>query len=112
LIVKSGLKRLQPYLESFRTAISFLNSSNQRISLYKSYCIAMNTHPRKFGLDMKVRWNSTYLMLKHLVCYRNTFDVFIQTHYPRAAGGPLLLSDDHWYVAKKILMMNKFQLTL
>jgi hypothetical protein len=52
LIVKSGLKRLQPYLESFRTAISFLNSSNQRIALYKSYCIAMNTRPRKFGLDM------------------------------------------------------------
>jgi hypothetical protein len=59
LIIKSGLKRLQPYLESFRTTISFLNSSNQHIALYKSYCIAMNTHPRKFGLDMEVRWNST-----------------------------------------------------
>jgi hypothetical protein len=32
LIVKSGLKRLKPYLEAFRTAISFLNSSNQRIA--------------------------------------------------------------------------------
>jgi hypothetical protein len=80
LIVKSGLKRLQPYLESFRTAISFFNSSNQRIALYKSYCIAKNTRTRMFGLDMEVRWNSTYLMLKHLVPYRNTFDVFIQTH--------------------------------
>ena len=70
LIVKSGLKRIQPYLESFRTAISFLNSSNQRIALYKSYCIAMNTRSRKFGLDMEVRWNSTYLMLKHLLPYR------------------------------------------
>jgi hypothetical protein len=95
LIVKSGLKRLQPYLESFRTAISFLNSSNQRIALYKLYCIAKNTRTRKFGLNMEVRWNSTYLMLKHLVPYRNTFDVFIQTHYPRAAVEPLLLSDDH-----------------
>jgi len=28
LIVKSGLKRLSPYLDAFRTAISFLNSSN------------------------------------------------------------------------------------
>jgi len=27
LIVKSGLKRLKPYLEAFRTAISFVNSS-------------------------------------------------------------------------------------
>ena len=30
LIVKSGLKRLKPYLAAFRTAISFLNSYNQR----------------------------------------------------------------------------------
>jgi hypothetical protein len=37
LIVKSGLRRLKPYLESFRTAISFLNFCNQRIPLYKSY---------------------------------------------------------------------------
>jgi hypothetical protein len=41
LIVKSGLKRLKPYVEDFRTTVSFLNSSNQRIASYKSYCIAM-----------------------------------------------------------------------
>jgi hypothetical protein len=35
LIVKSGLKRLKPYLEDFRTAINFLNSSNQRITMFK-----------------------------------------------------------------------------
>jgi hypothetical protein len=63
----------------------------------------MNTRPLKFGLDREVRWNSTYLMLKQLVPYRKTFDVFIQTHYPRAAGEPLLLCDDQWYVAEKNL---------
>jgi hypothetical protein len=70
LIVKSGLK---PYIEAFRVAISFLNSSNQRIAAYKSYCIAMGVRPRKFGLDINVRWNSTYLMLKHIVPYKSTF---------------------------------------
>jgi hypothetical protein len=40
LIVKSGLKRLKPYTEDFRIAINFLNSSNQRISLFKNYCTA------------------------------------------------------------------------
>lgn len=78
LIVKSGLKRLKPYLDAFRTAISFLNSSNQRIAAYKSYCIATGARPRKFGLDMEVRWNSTSLptsclsmsslIRTHLVC--------------------------------------------
>jgi hypothetical protein len=33
LIVKSGLKRLKPFTEDVRTAINFLNSSNQRIAL-------------------------------------------------------------------------------
>jgi hypothetical protein len=46
LIVKSGLKRLKPYLEDFRTVVSFLNSSNQHIASYKSYCIAMGVRPQ------------------------------------------------------------------
>jgi hypothetical protein len=35
LIVNSCLKRLQPYLEVFRTTIKILNSSNQHIVSYK-----------------------------------------------------------------------------
>lgn len=31
--------------------------------------------------DMDVRWNSTYLMLKHLVPYKTVFSVFINSHY-------------------------------
>jgi hypothetical protein len=102
LIVKSSLKHLKPYVEAFRTAISFLNSSNQRIAAYKSYCIAMGVRPRKFGLDMDVRWNSTYLMLKHLLPYKSTFSVFIHTHYKQAMG-QTLLTEDHWYVAETLL---------
>ena len=94
---------LKPYLEDFRTAISFLNSSNQRIAAYKSFCVAMGVRPRKFGLDMEVRWNSTYLMLKHLIPYKSTFSVFIQTHYHPREEGTTLLSEAHWYVAEKIL---------
>ena len=81
LIVKSRLKRLKPYTEDFRTAINFLNSSNQRIALFKEYCNAKGVRPRKFGLDMDVRWNSTYLMLKHLLSYKNVFSVFINFRY-------------------------------
>jgi hypothetical protein len=103
LIVKCGLKRLQPYLDSFRTAIVFLNASNQRIAAFKSYCVAMNVRPRKFGIDMAVRWNSTYLMFKHLVPYKETFGVFMDTNYPRKHGEPNLLTNSHWYVAEKLL---------
>ncbi|WVZ93266.1 LOW QUALITY PROTEIN: hypothetical protein U9M48_039261, partial [Paspalum notatum var. saurae] len=73
LIVNSCLKRLLPYLEDFRTAITLLNSSNQCIASYKQYCLSVGVRPRKFGVDMDVRWNSTSLMLKHLVPYQSTF---------------------------------------
>jgi hypothetical protein len=98
LIVKSGVKRLKPYLQHFRTAINFLNSSNQRIAMFKNYCNAKGVRPRKFGLDMDVRWNATYLMLKHLVPYSVVFSLFINSNY-----GAALLSPNHWYVAEKIL---------
>jgi hypothetical protein len=55
-IVKSGLKRLKLFTEDFRTAINFLNSSNQRIALFKNYYNAKGIRPRKFGLNMDVRW--------------------------------------------------------
>jgi len=48
LIVKEALTALKPLIEKFRIAISFLNSSNQRIAAYKSYYIATGVRPRKF----------------------------------------------------------------
>jgi hypothetical protein len=103
LIVKCGLKRLNPYLDSFRTAIVFLNASNQRIAAFKGYCVAVNVRPRKFGIDMVVRWNSTYLMLKHLVPYKKTSGVFMDTNYPRKLGEPNSLTNSQWYVVEKLL---------
>jgi hypothetical protein len=97
LIVKSGLKRMNS-CEDFRTAINFLNSSNQRIAIFKNYCIAKGVRPRKFGLDMDVRWNAAYLMLKHLLPYKYVFSVFINLNY-----GSTLLTVRHWFVAIKYL---------
>ena len=103
LIVKAGLQHLKAYIDDFRTAITFLNASNQRIAAYKSYCMSMAIRPRKFGVDMDVRWNSTYLMLKHLVPYKSSFSVFIKTQYPLHSDGTPLLTDDHWTIAEKVL---------
>jgi hypothetical protein len=51
---------------------------------------------------MDVRWNATYLMLKHLVPYSEVFFVFINSNY-----GFALLSPNHWYVAGKVLEFLK-----
>jgi len=103
LIVKEALIVVIPLIDNFRTIISFLNSSNQRIAAYKSYCIALSVRPRKFSLDMDVRWNSTYLMLKTLLPHRSTFSTFIEANYPRPTGSPFLLTDDHWEMVEKML---------
>ena len=36
LIIKSCLKRFKPYTKDFRTAINFLNFSNQIIAMFKN----------------------------------------------------------------------------
>jgi hypothetical protein len=105
LIVKSDLKCLKLYLEEFRTTISFLNSSNLCIASFKSFGLAAGVRPRKIGLDMDVRWNSTYLMLKHRLPYKDTFSMFIHTNYRVASG--TLLTPDHWYVAEHILQFRE-----
>ena len=103
LIVKGGLDVFKPMLQAFRTAISFLNSSNQRIAAYKNFCVAKGIRPRKFGLDMDVRWNATYLMLKHLMPHRDPFSVFITANHPMVNGQPLL-TDLHWTCAEIVLL--------
>jgi hypothetical protein len=65
--------------------------------------MSMAIRPRKFGVDMDVRWKSTYLMLKHLVPYKSSFSVFIKTQYPLNPNGTPLLTDDHWTIAEKVL---------
>jgi hypothetical protein len=102
LIVKEALDYLKPLIEVFRTAISFLNSSNQRITAYKNFCIASTVRPRKFQLDMDVRWNSTYLMLKTLIPHKVPFTTFIHANYPRGEEGELLFTEEHWAVAEKV----------
>jgi hypothetical protein len=82
-------------IEIFRTAISFLNCSNKRIAAYKSYCIAIGVMPRKFQLNMDIRWNFTFLMLKHLFPHKTLFTTFIHAQYPRVEGELLLLTDEH-----------------
>ncbi|BAF06121.1 Os01g0741800 [Oryza sativa Japonica Group] len=103
LIVKAGLEIFKNMLADFRSAISFVNASNQRIALYKSFCIAKGVRPRKFGLDMDVRWNATYLMLKNLLPHKGIFSVFIATNHP-PVNGHALLTDLHWTIAETVLL--------
>jgi hypothetical protein len=103
LIVKCGLKLLKQHVDDFRAAITFLNVSNKCIIAYNQYNLSVGVRARKFGVGMDVRWNSTFLMLKHLVPYRGTFSVWVQTNHPCKEDVSFLINDDHWYIAEKML---------
>jgi hypothetical protein len=63
--------------------------------------LSVGVHPRKFDVDKDVRWNSTYLMLKHIVPYKSNFSIWIKTNHPCKEDGSYLLTETHWVVAEK-----------
>lgn len=67
--------------------IIFLNASKKCITSYKQYCFSVGVLRHKFRVDMDVRWNSTYLVLKHLVLYQSTFSIGIKTNHPYKEEG-------------------------
>ena len=88
------MKRCEGPIEILRNAISFLGNSNQRISSYQRYCIAIEKTPHKYNLDMPVRWNSTYMMLKAVIRDRVQLNGFINANY----GVEPLISEETWHV--------------
>jgi hypothetical protein len=52
---------------------------------------------------MEVRWNSTYLMLKHLFPHRTSFTTFIHANFPRAEGNQFILTHEHWVTGEQVL---------
>jgi hypothetical protein len=43
LVVKAGLDPIRTYVDDFRTTITFLNASNQRIAACKRYCMSISS---------------------------------------------------------------------
>ncbi|BAS98438.1 Os06g0592951 [Oryza sativa Japonica Group] len=51
---------------------------------FRDYCRAKDKPVRMFGIDVKHRWNTTYLMLRQLKGYEEIISVFINSlHFRR-----------------------------
>jgi hypothetical protein len=70
------------------------------IGVFKSYCIVVEVRPHNFDLDMDVGWNSTYLMLRHMVPHMTSISVLIETHYLGAPNEHFCLIDDNGCIAE------------
>ena len=71
LIVKSGFRHFDECIRKIRDAISWLNSSNQRVDDLKRRFLINGLDERQFHTDNKIRWNSTFLMLHSFLSERH-----------------------------------------
>jgi hypothetical protein len=76
LIVKDGLKFVEPIVDNIRESIKYLRSSTSRKQMFKEIVAREGiTSKKKPSLDVITRWNSTYLMLKTALKFRKAFEV-------------------------------------
>lgn len=76
LIVREGLKDVEISISRIRRAIRFVKSSPSKLLKFKE-CLTQLKLPTSCGicLDVKTRWNSTYLMLDSALKVRKAFDL-------------------------------------
>ena len=98
LIAKCALKHLDKNLNNIRLAMSWVNASNPRIASYRRFCEAGNSRPHMLNLDMDVRWNSTYDMLKIVIPDKRNLTLFVNSNY-----GTILLTEQDWHAAEVLL---------
>jgi hypothetical protein len=97
LVVQDSITVVTKYLDNVSAVVRFITSTPQMIKKFGEYCKANNLKSRKFGLDMKIRWNSTYLMLKKLEGYEKIITVFVNAN---ALDIDLVLTEADWYMVK------------
>ena len=98
LIVKSCMRVVSYTIDNIRNVTSWIHNSNPRIAEFKRYCKAEGMKPRKFGLDMSVWWNSTYMMLKSTLLYKNIITIFFNTQM-----GKTMIQEDDWLICERLV---------
>ena len=99
LIVKIGLDVIKHAIDNVRGSVVFWTTSPKRIERFEDVCRQMKVPcTRRLGLDCPTRWNSTYLMLKNALAYKNVFPrlKLFESHYV------LMPSKAEWETAKDV----------
>nr|AAK52130.1 putative transposase [Oryza sativa Japonica Group]AAK55483.1 hypothetical protein OSJNBa0015K03.10 [Oryza sativa Japonica Group]ABF96458.1 transposase, putative [Oryza sativa Japonica Group] len=83
LIVQAGFTVISNLLNKIRQAVSIIGSQSVMKARFRDYCQAKDKPVRMFGIDVKHRWNTTYLMLRQLKGYEEIISVFINSLHVR-----------------------------
>ncbi|KAL0665850.1 hypothetical protein Bca4012_028554 [Brassica carinata] len=74
LIVKEGLLEVESSVNAIRNAIYFVRSSTQRQISFERHVESGKLQRGSLPLDVKTRWNATYLMLEQALKFKVAFE--------------------------------------
>ncbi|XP_076922015.1 zinc finger BED domain-containing protein RICESLEEPER 2-like [Bidens hawaiensis] len=100
LIVQDGLSVISNGIEKIRDSVGFWTATPKRLEKFEEAArhLAIPS-TKRFSLDCKTHWNSTYLMLKVAIIYKDVFKRLKQqdTHYNS------LPTEKDWELASKFV---------
>lgn len=76
-IVRAGLAEMAGPLDAIRSAAVYVSSSEANFAEFEKCCVERGQKARKLWPDSKVRWDSTYDMLKEVLPYKEVLTDFV-----------------------------------
>ena len=77
LIVEDGLKDVNEFVKKVRECVRYVRNSPARLRKFKEFAELVGIQSKAcLCLDVPIRWNSTYLMLKTACVFEKAFDKF------------------------------------
>ncbi|CAE5959391.1 unnamed protein product [Arabidopsis arenosa] len=74
LVVKKGMHEVNNSVDGIRNGVQYVRSSTNRLKSFDLHCDARRIKRGSLPLDVKTKWNSTYLMLEQAVKFRVAFE--------------------------------------
>ncbi|XP_026399401.1 zinc finger BED domain-containing protein RICESLEEPER 2-like [Papaver somniferum] len=104
LVVHDGLKvqGFTEMLEHVKGSLKYIFVSGTRCTQFRLLCDDMGVRSKKLQLDVKHRWNSTYLMLKDAIPYRQVLSAFLDDR-----SCPHVIDDTDWEHAEVLCAFLK-----
>ncbi|XP_033141105.1 zinc finger BED domain-containing protein RICESLEEPER 2-like [Brassica rapa] len=112
LIVKEGLTEVDDSLTAIRNGVQYVRSSTNRLKSFEFRVDSGKMTRGSLPLDVKTRWNSTYLMLDQAIKFRAAFekmeaedkpynDYFLELENGKKRIGPATRTD--WEEAERLV---------
>ncbi|KAF7138120.1 hypothetical protein RHSIM_Rhsim07G0042700 [Rhododendron simsii] len=96
-----GLESIAPQIKNIRNALLFIATSGVRQQEFDALCKSYNVKPKRMKTDMKIRWNSTFLMLKSCRKHTDVITAFVN------AKSNCSLTHSDWIIAFEFMKFLK-----